>query len=243
MALKSWIPIIILFILASLTYMFVKKIFKIAYRIVTIIVVVNIIFAIMIYADTRDIQTSLPVEDKTFFLADDNSHTLIAGFTLNEEKSEFLSELDSLNYAAKDFDRLLGDKYKIIIFDKTKLDNFDSIEVGDIRLNQEESLDLLNSNNALLDLTELYNAKMGFDNNEAQALKLKNINDDNEAKALVFFAIAKDMLNKKGLMRLLQEDQVQIHPETITFKLIKHLPDSLLKFVITENEVNALGTN
>jgi hypothetical protein len=198
MALEPIISIIVFFVVLVLVWGFFKKLFKLLFYaglIISLILAVNLYF---IYQDFDDFRENFGVSEKKVILKDGDE--ILTGLILDEGTSlttaKQLNEYDSY-LRNEDYESILGDSYKLMVFDVDIISNLDEIEMDNELITQNEAIAILTSNDA------------------------------EEKAVLFSVILAEEILSSRNPLFFLSEfkdGNIVIYPETAIFKTIKFLP-------------------
>lgn len=164
------------------------------------------------------------------------------GTIVFSQKSEFASLSSSL--ASKNYDAILGNNYKLILVDIKTFDSVQNVRLFDkINMPAEEARSILRSNTPLDDfmnndnnLVGLMGTNTNLDLMKQQKAALKQqfitqIGTEESIKAILavsmFQTVAKD--NPDILIMEYQKGDIKVYKETMTFKLLKYVPVSMMK--------------
>jgi hypothetical protein len=201
MALETIFAIVIILIVIVISWAIFKKLFKIGFYIllvITLLLAVNIFF---VYKDMVDLRENFAVDAKKVVLVD--FEEVLTGLQLNSEISYLTeSELDTIKnqFKNKQYEAMLGDNYKLMIFDLDIVQELDveEIEFRDEIISKEEAISILKSSDDRTERAELFGILLAD-----HILNSKN--------PLFFFS-----QYKKG--------NIIVYPETALFKTMKFIP-------------------
>lgn len=204
MVLESLIPIVIIALVVVFAWGLFKKFFKVIIYVGVAIILVIAGTTFMIYQDAKDLKKNFNPSEKKIILVENNE--VLTGLLLgaditpisDSETTEFSSYLGN-----KDYDKILGDSYKLLIFDIKILDSLgDEIQVGDETVPKEEVIDMLRS-------------------------------EGNNGKAELFgIIVANEILSSQNPLLLfsgLKDGTVKVYEETALFKAVKLVPFGIIK--------------
>jgi len=230
MALESLIPIIIIIFILFIAWTLFKKIFKVLFYIGVIIILLIAVNSYFLYQDVADLRQNLANSEKKVILVDDEE--VITGFLLNGEVDfldskqieEFSSYLEDKNY-----NQILGESYKLMVFNIDIISNLNiaEVEIGDNKISKDDIISILKSNNPFALLTDESVVE------DDLTINLEDTKDNTKVKAALFGIVLTDnILNSKNPLFFLSEfkkGNIAIYPETILFKTVKFIPISFLK--------------
>ena len=206
MPIEQIISIIVFFLVLVFIWGIFKKLFKLLFYagiIISLILATNLFF---IYQDFKDLRENFGVSEKKVILKDDDK--VLTGLILGEDTA--LMSDDQLNdyssYLKNDnYEKILGDSYKLMVFDVEIISNLDTeIDIGTQTITQDDAVAILKSKNS-----------------------------GAEEKASLFsILLADEILSSKNPLFFFSEfknGNIIIYPETALFKTIKIIPVSFIK--------------
>jgi len=208
MPLEQIIAIIVFVLVLVFVWGIFKKLFKIMFYagiIISLLMAVNLFF---IYQDFKDLRENFSVSEKKMILKDEDK--VLTGLLLNEDTNLMDNEqlTDYSSYLKdSDYEKILGDSYKLMVFDVDIISNLDAeIEFLDETVTSDEAVALLKS----------------------------NVTDSQEKAELFNILLADEILSSQNPLFFFSEfknGNIMIYPETALFKTIKFIPVSLIKDV------------
>lgn len=204
MPLEQIISIVAFFLVLVLIWGAFKKIFKLMFYagiIISLLLAANLYF---IYQDFRDLRENLGVSGRKVILKDGD--VILTGLLINEETSlmttEQLSDYSSY-LKGNDYEKILGDSYKLMVFDVGIISNLDDkIEIENRIFTKDQLIAKLRSGS-------------------------------NYEKASLFSVIlADEILSPKNPLLFFSEykaGNIIIYPETALFKTVKIIPIDAFK--------------
>ena len=235
-------------VLAVLLFKYARMLFKIFAVINILALIGSAILIAALVTDVKDLQENFPQADKLFILKD--GQKLLAGFrgslfSQNEAVSYLnRTELEKAQeyYAANNIEALRGSAFKLFIIDKKLFDKDSSTSLPGSSTTVGHILTLLQTENTLgafvLDTMKRENLPNNPDVQDYVKENLKKdtgISTDDGMRGMLFaqlFSVtAQDPLS---LYSEYKKDHLIIYPETITFKLLKLIPESILEGVAKE---------
>jgi len=208
MPLEQIITIIIIVLVIVFVWGIFKKLFKLLFYagiIISLLLAANLYF---IYQDFQDLRENFSVSEKKVILVDDN--VVLTGLLMGEEVDlipnsrliDYSSSLKNNNY-----EEILGDSYKLMVFDIDIIENLDKdIDLGIETVTSDEA-----------------------------AATLKSDTSSSQEKAALFSVILTDeILTSKNPLFFFSEfkdGNIIIYPETALFKTVKLIPLSFIKDV------------
>jgi len=208
MPIEQIIYIIVFIVVLVLIWGIFKKLFKLMFFagiIISLLLVLNLFF---IYQDFKDLRENFTVSEKKIILVDDNK--VLTGLLMGEEidsLAESQLEAYSSSLINNNYEEILGNSYKLMVFDIDIISNLDSdLNMGDFQITTDDAISTLKSDIA-----------------------------SSEEKASLFSIILEnEILSPKNPLFFFSEfknGNILIYPETALFKTIKFIPLSLIKDV------------
>lgn len=206
MPLEQIITIIIIALVVVFAWAIFKKVFKLLFYIGIIIFLLIAINTYFLYEDVMDLKENFGIAEKKVILVDEGR--VLTGLLLNEE-TDFLaiSQLEEFSSYLKDknYEKILGDSYKLMIFDLDIVSNLEEIEIDGEIITNDYAISVL---------------KSGSNSREKAALFGTILTDHilSSNNPLFFFSEF-----KKG--------NIMVYPETALFKTVKIIPLAFIKDV------------
>ena len=199
------IAIIVFVLVLVFIWGIAKRLVKIMFYagiIIFLLLAANLFF---IYQDFKDLRENFGVSEKKVILKDENE--ILTGLVLNED-TNLMTNKQLNDYSSylrnNDYDKILDDSYKLMVFDVDIISNLDAeIEFGNELITTDESITILKTSGNKEDKASLFSILL-----EDEILSSRN--------PLFFFSEF-----KKG--------NIIIYPETALFKTIKFIPLSLIE--------------
>ena len=129
---------------------------------------------------------------------------------------------------------MLGSNYKLFIFKLSMFEkNDEEIEAGETTLSKRELIDAIESEDAVGMIAVELAKDSGAPVDAIKSQTLDEFGSDTKYKGLLFGLLLQDGMQNDPLFIFKQysSGNIVIYPETITFKLIKALPFSLIEGV------------
>tara|TARA_Y100000310_G_scaffold93787_2_gene91330 strand:- start:10935 stop:11624 length:690 start_codon:yes stop_codon:yes gene_type:complete len=200
------IAIIVFFLVLVFIWGVFKKLFKLMFYagiIISLLLAANLYF---IYEDFKDLRENFGVSEKKVILKDEDK--ILTGLMLNED-TDLMTNAQLNEYSSylkdDDYERILGDSYKLMVFDVEIISNLDTeIEMEGFRITTDEAASTLKSSAA-----------------------------NPQEKAALFSVILADEILSSGnplfFFSEFKEGNIAIYPETALFKTVKLIPLSLIE--------------
>ncbi|MFC1800994.1 hypothetical protein ACFLZB_00830 [Nanoarchaeota archaeon] len=228
---------IIFLVVLAILFKFAKKAFKIVFIASLVLGVVLTILGFFIYQDAMELKDQFPVEEKLVLL--EHQDQILAGFQGKLNEGEDIILIDDIQpiqeeYQQEQLEEILGSNYKILIINSQAFENVNTVYLADKDRPREEIISYLESETALDDFIVNYLQESGVpvtEETKAQALQdMKSqqaIETDDEFKAILFGQLLQETMEDQGQLFIifqLKNNNLEIYPETIIFKIIKILP-------------------
>ena len=207
MVLEQIIAIIVFALVLVFVWGIFKKLFKVLFYAGIIILLLIAASTYFIYKDAMDLKENFGALEKKVILVDGNK--VLTGFLLDEginfltksQLNEFSSYLEEKNY-----EHILGNSYKLMIFDISIISNLDEeIEIKEGTIAKEHAISVLKSGS-----------------------------NSQEKAALFGTILADNILSSKNPLFFFSEfkkGNIVIYPETALFKTAKLIPLAFIKDV------------
>jgi len=206
MVLEQIVAIIVFVLVLVFVWGIVKRLVKLMFYagiVIFLLLAANLFF---IYQDFNDLRENFAVSEKKVILKDEDE--VLTGLILNED-TKLMTAQQLNDYSSylrtDDFDKILGDSYKLMIFDVDIVSNLDA------------EIDFEN----------------GITANEAITI-LKTSENKEEKAALFSVILADEILTSRNPLFFFSEfkdGNIIIYPETALFKTIKFIPIALFEDV------------
>ena len=205
--------IIALVIAIILTIM--EKVTKII--IPVLIIALLIVGAFYFVKDVTDLQKNFAAENKIFLL--DLDKDIVGAFTVRgDEDPVLIKDFTALNKQYPDsFDTILNGYYKVIIVHWNAFDDLQQLDLDVVKLSRQEILTALKSGNPITVLP-------------APAANMFDTGD--EVKSTLFAFMFSEKNQKTNLIEQHRAGTADIYPETLGLKVIKLIPESILKKLV-----------
>jgi len=205
--------IIALVIAIILTVM--EKITKII--IPLLIIALLVVGAFYFVTDVADLQMKFNTENKLFLLElDDN---IVGAFSIKgEEQPEVLFDIGRFkNFAPEKADAMINGYYKIIVIHWDTFDSIKEIDLDGIKLPLTQIESILKSSNPRQYLPE--NARQLF-------------STDDSLKGNLFLFLFSESNKQSNLITLYRSGDADFYPETMSLKVIRWIPESILNRLV-----------
>jgi len=230
--------IYIIIIVVFLIVMFIlRKFVKWAFRIVSFIFLISFVLSLVlgffVYQDMKELSRGWPDSDKLVLLANDDVY---AGMiTTFGEGGEPVFVENVANYQAayqdKDYQTILGANYKLFIFKLSMFEkNDEELDFSGEKISQTEIINAIESSDSIDFIAGELDGNTGS-KEEWKSEVIGEVGGDAMFKGLLFGLLLQNKMMKDPLFVFKQYSRgnVVIYPESITFKLIKALPFSLIE--------------
>ena len=205
MVYEQIITIIIITLIIVFVWGIFKRLFKLMFYAGIIIFLLLAANTYFIYQDFKDLGENFGVSEKKVILKDEDK--VLTGLLLNED-TDLMNDEQLNDYSSylkgDDYEKILGDSYKLMVFDVEIISNLDNdIDLGYKTITSDEAITILKSNSG-----------------------------SQEKAALFGVILADEILNSRNPLFFFSEfknNNIIIYPETALFKTIKFIPLSLMK--------------
>jgi len=231
MNILSFSPIILI-LLAIITFLLTKKIFQALGVILIILLLSSFVTGFLIYNDVQDFKEQFATEEKLFLLTQEEigkENEYFAGFTMESNELGILLDDDKIkDYKLKTNKEILNNNYKLLLFSKDSFDNLKRFYINDIEFKKIEFLEVIESENSLKDAARL------MDLSKDEFKTMFDVKDDSETRSLFFGIMVSEAIEQDSqfLIRNIKEKTIKVYPETILFKLIKFIPESVFNNIL-----------
>tara|TARA_Y100000294_G_scaffold167819_1_gene177379 strand:- start:42 stop:776 length:735 start_codon:yes stop_codon:yes gene_type:complete len=216
------VMLVFIILFSFIAFKVVKQVLKLTFLITILTIVVLGLFSYLVYQDMGDLKENFSFNDNLLILQNENQ--LLTGVKLNFEKISDFEELEAFNslsqdqineynpyYTNEEYDKILGDHYKILFIDYNTFQDIQEIEVLNKAYSNEFVLQVLESQNPMELLTP----------------KSLNIKSSENIKPILFTMLLTEKIKLQKSTFLITEmknKNIRVYPETITFKIIKYIP-------------------
>ncbi|MCH8004225.1 MAG: hypothetical protein IH934_06370 [Nanoarchaeota archaeon] len=208
MVFEQIIAIIVFVLVLVFIWGIFKKLFKLLFYAGIIIFLLLMANTYFIYQDFKDLRENFGVLEKKVILKDDDE--VLTGLVLNEDTKLMTNkQLNDYSLFLKDnnYEEILGNSYKLMVFDVDIISNIhDEIEMDGRIIPQNQAITILKSKNT-----------------------------DAEEKAELFSTILADQIlssrNPLFFFSEFKNGNIMIYPETALFKTVRFIPLSFIKDV------------
>jgi hypothetical protein len=227
MALEIAVLVIIAVLVAVFAWGLIHQLIRILYFAAIALLLLLASATFFIYGDIADLRENFADSSKKIMLIDDDE--VLTGFLLRDGTG-FLTEsqLDEFSSYLKnnENEKILGDSYKLMIFDINIISNLDNdITIADKFITKDYAISALKSENTFSMVLE-----KGIDEND---LDISGGASNTEARSALFSIIlANDILSSKNPLFFLSEfkkGNIKIYPETALFKSVRIIPLTFIK--------------
>ena len=240
MALGTFLAIIIIIFIAFIVIKIVWKITKIFFYIGLVILLFFLVTGFLIVRDVDDFRKNFTEKGNIVLLEEEGN--IITGYVM-QNNPRFLTQEEIALYSNylqnKEFDRILEDKFKLMIININLISDLEteSISLGTASIKKESVIDIFESkdpfkafNNALAEGSDLeFDPELKDDNLRFKATLLRTLVNEEligPENALNFF-------------RQYKKGNLIIYPETPLFKFVNLIPINLIKSVLKSTFVKA----
>jgi len=219
MELGTIIIILTIVIILSIILGFVNKMVRWILPIVYLVLL--IVGTVIIYNDAADLRDNFLEKEKLFVLEIDGMTS--AAFTVTgKNPAEIVEELSTIKKQYED-----SSYYKVLLFTWESFENLQEVEFNGEKLSRPEIKQILESDNP----RQLLSEKSGL---PIEAVNQAYATDD-MVKGDLFGNMAATAAGEESIIMAIKDGRVKVIPETISFKLIKILPDSTVEKLVPES--------
>ncbi len=240
-------------LLIVLCFVFIRKKWMAFLAANVILLLAAGILAYSVFQDFSDMQQNFFTQQKLFIMKN-NGH-VIGAFSSGNQDSEpaFLQDRQLSGVEASivggDLSGLEKQYYKIIVIDSKSLRNVDLTGLGAGQFSSAEAFSVLNSSEPIEEFLryELQAQNTTPDNATIQAMKaqmLQSNETESGFRAKIFSMMFASAIKDQGpsfLLRQYKEGNIKFYPETITFSLLKFVPDSFLPQMAGDTQSQQFG--
>tara|TARA_Y100000031_G_C8195973_1_gene373750 strand:- start:613 stop:1338 length:726 start_codon:yes stop_codon:yes gene_type:complete len=241
MDIKALIAIIAFIVISTIIMRILGKLFKWFFYISTLFSILIAVLGFFVYQDIVDLTQKLPIEEKIILL--DNEGTITQGFSLSELSLNDLpeafdkSEINEINllYQENKLKEIQDNAYKIIIVKNEYFENVEELDVGSFKVSNIDAMTILSSDAPLDEAVNILSNGNQLIQEQLKSTISNQIGSGSKIKSFLFMALLMKKLQSGGQSEIIsayKEDKVLIYPETIAFKLINYVPETLVEKVI-----------
>ena len=205
----------------------------------------GIAFGLLVYADVKNMRDNCPEMPPVFLAVDEGE--VLAGMKLNIEGDQEMTTMDMLladmseyNDEYDDFDGMLEDRHcKITMFEIDIFQNLSDVKFSDeFSIAPDVVVDIIKSDSPVDALADYRADEEDMSSSERNDFK-DDISDEIgtpvQLKGFLFAALMATATDQEGpgfLIKNLNEGNIRIRKETITFKFMKYMPYSFFDEII-----------
>jgi hypothetical protein len=205
-----------------------KGLFKLLFVLAIIALVVGAGY--YIFNDAKNLGAGLQSGSKLFLL--DLDGNIVGGATITTGSPVLVDSLAQLNdqYHQKNYAGMLGNNFKMLIFNWSLFDDLEFFNAGASNFTKEQMLAFFRADKPKQLFVGMLTNDTGMQQLMLQGID-KDFPKDDSLKSMLFL-VAFSTANQTKVFTSLQTGQTKVYPETISIKLIKLMPASLIeKFV------------
>src|SRR3989344_8734564 len=232
---------IIFFIIFSyILYKIFKSILKTIISITFIIIILTAFIGFFVYKDIQNIQENKnsPI---TILLQDQE---YIAGVIMEKGEIRFIPEETIKEYDKKDLKEIIGSNFKIITISMKFIEEMplEAMHLDQFNkdLTKQELISTLRSEKPMDRLLiDIFNLQPEMANVAKNTVFSSDIRDNSQFKAALTLLTLQNLIKEEETEYLLnsyKDNNIQVYKETITFKLFKLIPNSLLLSEIEKSQ-------
>jgi len=238
--------ILIMIIVGVIFFLLTKKILKAIGFTIIFMLLFSFVSGIFIYLDILDFQQNFETGQKLFLLESNN--TYVTGLNIKDMQDlnidTILTQQQIDNMVGKSNSEILKNNYKLFIFDSKTFQNIQTISFWEMEFTNSEIFSLLESSTPINTIITKIIEKEKYPETMRQSLTQEfkstmDISDDAQMKGILFMLLLEEKTkrNKNMIFDELKKGNLKIYPETIIFKILKMVPQSLLEKVKSQMEV------
>jgi len=245
------IPIIILVIIvAAIVLGFFFKVLKLVLKVVIFagiaFCIVMVIGGLLVHQDAGDFVEKFPASPKKMFLMEDGQ--MLAGYRTTDFKDTYYyseSEMDNFSAIIRDgqAEELLGEDYKLIIFNKDAFADVENARLPGIDkpFTAQEIDDLLTQGGASARLADILYLTLNSSIREQISFEdfyegmQERLGGDEKVKGMIFIVLideASDNNTVKFLVDGVRDSSIKVYPESSMFTMYRIMPKSILEMAI-----------
>ena len=202
--------------------------------------------AYSVFNDFNDMKQNFFTEPKLLVMK--NNGRVIGAFSSTDSDSEpnFLDESQfqavENSIQTNDFSQLETKYYKIIVVDSDSFASLKNVEIGDTQFTHDEVVSIIDSSEPIETFLkyELTKNNQTADNAAIQGMKQKILEakeTPSSFRAKIFSIMFGDAIKTEGasfLLKQYKEGNIMFYPETITFSIVKLVPDVIVEKIAGE---------
>jgi hypothetical protein len=242
------VAVVLAIAILALIFKLARKVFKVALIAAMILIILPVFFGINLFTDAKDLIETFPTSRNLYILEENGK--LLAGFagtiTQHDKSLSFLDqsmlELHEVSYGKNDLNAIRGSNSRVIIFNAKAFQGITSSVIDGNEIDPLNLLQQIRSENSLeLVISQLLKEQDIKDTEETRKLMAKTIEqelgiataDDMRGALLAQLLAVSLQQDKYFLLAQFKEQNLQINPKTITFKVADAFPISIIKKLIS----------
>ena len=244
------VGLLVFIIAAVVIIILVKKILKAVFLILALFLVIILILGFFVYRDVVDLQKNFGTQNSLVLM--DLDDEIVAGVigSFSGEEATPIWDIGDYNakYMAGDYDGLLGQNYKLIVFEEEAFDDVGGIVIIGKEYSSNFIISLLRSGTPIDDYVDnemrIQNLPEAEEKIAKRELRRQITYSNTEFKSVLFGALLGKAMEDQGFIFILEqyrEEDVMIYKETLTFKLIKTFPMSFVKGLVEKGKDKVQG--
>ena len=235
--------IIIVLLVVIFLWKGIKKVAAWVLLIILALALFGTIFSLDVFKDVTDLAQNLPTARKLFVLKDDSTlHTAFESSALNANALSFIDQKTiasfQSSYAKGDLNTIRGSYYKLVIVDAAALTS-NKLTVNNNEIAVADVLEAIRADNTRERVVQfIIKEKSLPDTAETKRYVQEqlgsSIKTDADMRATLFVQLIADAVARNPLFvtRGLASNTIIVYPETITFKVLKILPESIAQKLV-----------
>ncbi len=244
------VGLLVFIIAAVIIIILVKKILKAVFLILALFLIIILFLGFFVYRDVVDLQKNFGTQNSLILM--DLDDEIVAGVigSFSGKEATPLGEVGDYNakYMAGDYDGLLGQNYKIIVFEEEAFDNIGDVMIIGKEYSSEFIISLLRSDTPIDDYVDnemrIQNLPEAEEKQARYELRRQIVYSNTEFKSVLFGTLLGKAMEDRGFIFILEqyrEEDAVIYKETFTFKLIKTFPMSFVKGLVEKGKDKVQG--
>lgn len=219
----------VLIVVLAVVMRFVKKIVRTAIIVGLIILVVAASGYVL--KDANELRKNFLPKDKLLMLELDGriaAAVVSAGVSVPVP----VLSIENLNqmYSAHEYDQMVGDEYKLLIFGWNAFRNIDFVGENEYKFSMAQVREIMSADNPKRLLVDKMAREQGEQFRESISFKINDMFPTNDhLKSVIFSFMLAEFGKKESVFIEYSNGNIFIYPETITLKLAKMLPQKWMQ--------------
>lgn len=222
------VTFIIIAVLVLAAFAVVMRLVKAVFRIIIALVLIAVVVAagFYVFSDVKNLAKGLEAGSKLLLL--DFNGDIVGGAVVVTGEPVMLESVAKMNeyYHQKNYGAMLGNNFKMFVFGWGLFDGIQIFSFGEQNFTRGQMLEMLGSPKPR-DVFASYQTTDSVLQQRIAAELSKQFPTDDYFKSMLFM-IALGNLDKELLVKSILKGDVLVYPETISLKLVRILPESLV---------------